>query len=552
MTTTEEKQNICDELEHLIGEFETDQYDIRMSLRADDAWTSPDKLPDDASNAFELKETSVRYRMRKAPPNDRYDVNTWKRFELSTETGASTDRSTNYELVVDVPTEVDPEWNAGDVFEMSSSCLGDYPSVSVGRVAGLDEEKDTLRRFLTTSEEDWGINDSTGIVLEGPPGTGKTELVMEVSQEELGTLPVTISGPEILSKWVGESERVLREKFGKARRSPQPVVYIDELDAIARSRSESTQEYSAQIVAQLLVLLDGVEAKRQDESQDRGNSSQLKVIASTNLSHVIDPALRRPGRLGKRALPFTKPEFDDRLAILHHYLENVLASEDGELDKELKEFVRLGKEVSEELTRLNKSFEGMTGADIEDFVSEAVVTLREEDCEKDAIDIELLRYVLDDGGFAQYGDYEEESLDVDPSGESDDRGPKCVAVTSEGDDPKSYAKDHFNRVGSAQADFTYLYRSVGPKDLLANDRARAQENVIEAFQHRSNSHLALYLKHTNDLTAARQHSAQVDLILDTLVDQFLQWDEDNLLIIDEGCESENDLPGINCNKADFG
>lgn len=215
-----------------------------------------------------------------------------------------------------------------------------FNPVRAFRVAGLSDQRDAIREFLQSDGDRWGLEPEHGLLLEGPPGTGKTELVMEVCREEFGSVPVEISGPEILSRWVGESERILRDRFDEARSDPSNVLYIDEIDAIARSRGQSTQEHSAQIVAQLLVLLDGIDSKRDD--------SPVKVIASTNMAELVDEALRRPGRLG-RTETFTRLHRDDALAVFHHYLEHIYRhshqSDDtdiGQLSDTLTEFVTDG------------------------------------------------------------------------------------------------------------------------------------------------------------------------------------------------------------------
>lgn len=223
------------------------------------------------------------------------------------------------------------------------------------RVAGLSSEKRRIKEFLTRSLTSWGLRDETGMLLEGPPGTGKTELVKEVCEELYGAVPVTINGPEVLSRWVGESEATLRRTFTKASESPVPVLYIDEVDAIGSSRVNSTQDYTAQVVSQLLVLLDGIETK---SSQSRSS----KVIASTNTKDALDNALTRPGRLGDGTLSIERPDPKARNAIFHHYLE-IIHSEANVLDENLNRVVR--EDPNELQPSLISETERYTGADIE-------------------------------------------------------------------------------------------------------------------------------------------------------------------------------------------
>ena len=187
------------------------------------------------------------------------------------------------------------------------------------RVAGAEAEKQQLQNFLTEQLSDWGLREETGILLQGPPGTGKTELVKSVCEELYGTVPEMIEGPEVMSRWVGGSEATLRRTFKRARESTVPVLYIDEIDAIGASRANSTQDHTAQIVSQLLVLLDGIGTKDRREEQE----ANLKVIASTNAPDTLDPALTRPGRLGDGIVKFDPPDENGRIAIFHHYFERI-------------------------------------------------------------------------------------------------------------------------------------------------------------------------------------------------------------------------------------
>jgi transitional endoplasmic reticulum ATPase len=280
-----------------------------------------------------------------------------------------------FQLPDDIEPTVPPTGaDVSNVTAPLSDIVDGFKPVRAFRVAGLSDQRDAIREFLQSDGDRWGLEPEHGLLLEGPPGTGKTELVMEVCREEFGSVPVEISGPEILSRWVGESERILRDRFDEARSHPSNVLYIDEIDAIARSRGQSTQEHSAQIVAQLLVLLDGIDSKR--------DGSPVKVIASTNMAELIDEALRRPGRLG-RTETFTRLHGDDALAVLHHYLEHIhrhshqsgetdVSQAIGQLSDNLAEFVTDGAVAplhrQDVVDDPQQFLSDRTGAQIEHFV----------------------------------------------------------------------------------------------------------------------------------------------------------------------------------------
>lgn len=452
------------------------------------------------------------------------------------------ERDTN--IVIELPERVDPAHSQQDETELEFSAevfekideTDYFEPVDANRVAGLAEEKQRLTTFLNTSNEEWGLESETGIILEGPPGTGKTELVMEVCQERFGTMPVMISGPEILSKWVGESERLLRQKFEEARESDHCVLYIDELDAIARTRSEASEDYSAQIVAQLLVLLDGVEAKQEQQP--------LKVIASTNLSHVVDPALRRPGRLGSRPIQFDRPTREGRTAILHHYLEKIHARRPEKLGPELRSFVTgedLSGVISEIMGSLVGAMGGFTGADVEDVVQETVSSVQEQGGDK--LELTALQTILDEE-FTPSRDYRSAELaaaELGPESRFDlNSGVPVVELAmdeSTSDDQVTVAEEiaesHFSRVVDDAAEAPQLkFRVVGPGDVLDSDPMRAEENTVEVFQHSQNERVCVYLKDVEYLIQAERRSSLVRRLIGVINEQVLQWDGENLLIVD--------------------
>lgn len=438
------------------------------------------------------------------------------------------DAESDTEIVVELRNEQAP-WEEDDELEVGPEVLEHEP-VGANHVAGLEEEKRELREFLEGFDADLGISEQTGIILEGPPGTGKTELVREICKEKYGSVPVTVSGPEILSKWVGESERALRKKFEEARSTRHKILYIDELDAIARSRDEVSESHSAQIVAQLLVLLDGVEAKKRSEvGADRGEKT-LKVVASTNISHVVDPALRRPGRLGNRPVQFGLPDREERKAILHHYLEKVYTSPDGRLGSGLESFVTEGDADALEVGRKNllDETDGFTGADIEDWVLESVKRLRNEGGE--TLNSETLTAVLEEEGFGRARGFEEEV--IEPWEDSPRSvGSKPTVCGRDGREPRRIVRDE------GDPSYRYRHRVVTPRDLLEDDLVRTKESVIHAFQHRKDERLLLEIEDWNLLKRAHRESRIANHLIGVLHEELLKWDGENVLILIDDADS---------------
>ncbi len=164
-----------------------------------------------------------------------------------------------------------------------------------------------------------GIDPPKGVLLHGPPGTGKT-LIAKAVANEIGASFYTINGPEIMSKFYGESEQRLREIFEEAKENSPSIIFIDEIDAIAPRRDEVTGEVERRVVAQLLTLMDGLE--------ERG---QVIVIGATNRIEAVDPALRRPGRFD-REIEIGVPDREGRFEILQIHTRNMPLEPDYSLD----------------------------------------------------------------------------------------------------------------------------------------------------------------------------------------------------------------------------
>jgi transitional endoplasmic reticulum ATPase len=187
--------------------------------------------------------------------------------------------------------------------------LGKIATLSYEDIGGLKEEVQKVREMVELPMrhpelfERLGIEPPKGVLIYGPPGTGKTLLARAVANESDAHF-ITLSGPEIVSKYVGEAEEKLRNIFKEAEENSPTIIFIDELDAIAPKREEVVGEVEKRIVSQLLVLMDGLKSR-----------GQVVVIAATNRPNAIDPALRRPGRFD-REIEIGVPDKTGRKEIL--------------------------------------------------------------------------------------------------------------------------------------------------------------------------------------------------------------------------------------------
>jgi len=168
--------------------------------------------------------------------------------------------------------------------------------------------------------EKLGIDPPKGLLLHGPPGTGKTLIARAVANETNASF-YSVSGPEIIHKFYGESEAKLRNIFEEARKNAPSIIFLDEIDAIAPKREQVTGEVEKRVVAQLLALMDGL--------AERG---QVIVIGATNIPHALDPALRRPGRFD-RELEIGIPDSKGRLEILEIHTRGMPLTDDVNLEK---------------------------------------------------------------------------------------------------------------------------------------------------------------------------------------------------------------------------
>ncbi len=225
--------------------------------------------------------------------------------------------------------------------------LIEVPKVRWNDIGGLEEVKQALKEAVEwplkypDSFKKIGIEPPRGILLYGPPGTGKTLLAKAVATESEANF-ISVKGPEIFSKWVGESEKAIREIFRKARQVAPCIVFFDEIDAIAPRRGlEGGARVSEKVVNQILTEIDGVEAL-----------SDVVIIAATNRPDIIDPGLLRPGRIDKMIL-VPSPDEKARLEIFRVHTKSM------PLDKDV------------DLKKLAKMTENYSGADIAALCREA-------------------------------------------------------------------------------------------------------------------------------------------------------------------------------------
>ncbi|WP_144901297.1 AAA family ATPase [Halobellus captivus] len=224
---------------------------------------------------------------------------------------------------------------------------GAAPTVTYEDIGGLDEELDLVREMieLPLSEPEvfahLGVDPPKGVLLHGPPGTGKTLIAKAVANEVDATF-INVSGPEIMSKYKGESEEKLREKFVDARENAPSIVFFDEIDSIAGKRDDGG-DVENRVVGQLLSLMDGLDA--------RGN---VIVIGATNRVDTLDPALRRGGRFD-REIEIGVPNERGRREILDVHTRRMPLADDVDID------------------RLAARTHGFVGADLESLTTEAAM-----------------------------------------------------------------------------------------------------------------------------------------------------------------------------------
>ncbi|MFQ5838020.1 MAG: CDC48 family AAA ATPase [Thermoplasmata archaeon] len=193
-------------------------------------------------------------------------------------------------------------------------------------IGGLHEEIKKVREMIELPLrhpeifERLGVEAPKGVLLRGPPGTGKTLLAKAVANETNASF-FAISGPEIMSKFYGQSEENLREVFNKAEENAPSIIFIDEIDSIAPKRDEVVGEVERRVVAQLLSLMDGLKGR-----------GKVVVIGATNRPNALDPALRRPGRFD-REIEIGIPDRDARLEILQIHTRGMPLAADVDLQK---------------------------------------------------------------------------------------------------------------------------------------------------------------------------------------------------------------------------
>jgi transitional endoplasmic reticulum ATPase len=203
---------------------------------------------------------------------------------------------------------------------------GGVPSITYEDIGGIRNEVARVREMIELPLRHpelfkrLGVEAPKGVLLHGPPGTGKTLLAKAVANETNASF-YTIGGPEIMSKYYGESEERLRNIFEQAEKNAPSIIFIDEIDSIAPKREEVTGEVERRIVSQLLSLMDGMSSR-----------GKVVVIGATNRINAIDPALRRPGRFD-REIEIGVPDRNGRLEILQIHTRGMPIAKDVNLEK---------------------------------------------------------------------------------------------------------------------------------------------------------------------------------------------------------------------------
>jgi len=256
-------------------------------------------------------------------------------------------------------------------------------------VGGLRNEVQRIREMIELPMKHpevftrLGIEPPKGVLLHGSPGTGKTLIAKAVANETNANF-FSIAGPEVMSKYYGESEQRLRDIFEEANRNTPSIIFIDELDSIAPKRGEVTGEVERRVVAQLLAMMDGL--------KERG---QVVVIGATNRIDAIDPALRRPGRFD-REIEIGVPDRVDRLEIIQIHVQNMPIDESVNLED------------------LADRTNGFVGADISALCKEAAMKVLRRHLPEISFDDDIPEEVLDQMSVTGH-DFENALKEIEPS-----------------------------------------------------------------------------------------------------------------------------------------
>jgi transitional endoplasmic reticulum ATPase len=256
---------------------------------------------------------------------------------------------------------------------MTKSVDSSVPRITYDELGGLKNEVQKIREMVELPMrhpelfDKIGVEAPKGVLLYGPPGTGKTLLAKAVAGETNAHF-ISLSGPEIMGKYYGESEEKIREIFNQAEENSPSIIFIDEIDSIAPKRDEVSGEVEKRIVSQLLTLMDGMKSR-----------GKVVVIAATNRPDSIDPALRRPGRFD-REIEIGIPDDEGRFEILSIHTRGM----------------PIHKNV--DLKQISKTTHGFVGADLEVLSKEAAMRslrriLPEIDLDEDKISAEILQKI---------------------------------------------------------------------------------------------------------------------------------------------------------------
>ncbi|MDD5700121.1 MAG: CDC48 family AAA ATPase [Candidatus Nanoarchaeia archaeon] len=226
----------------------------------------------------------------------------------------------NQPVIISENTEVSLSSKAMEVSDEN------IPEINYEDIGGLSEEIKKIREMVEIPLKHpelfrkLGIEAPKGVLLYGPPGTGKTLLAKAVANESEANF-ILLNGPEIMSKFYGESEKKIRDIFEEAEKTAPSIIFIDEIDAIAPKREDTQGEVERRVVSQILTMMDGLKSR-----------GKVVVIGATNRINSIDPALRRPGRFD-REIEINAPRKEGRLSILKIHTRNMPLTKDVNLDK---------------------------------------------------------------------------------------------------------------------------------------------------------------------------------------------------------------------------